>query len=232
VLRDEAGDPAADAWLQARPVAAADLPGGVALGLQLEVPRVETPVHLPWLAQEVARRGGRLVSADVPRATALLERHRLVVNCAGVGARTTAGDAGVFPIRGQIVRIRRPAGLPDTIFIHERPGQVTYVVPRRHDCILGGTAEAGAWGREPDPAVARDILRRTAALCPAVAGAEVIGHGVGLRPGRASVRLELEAVGAGAVLHHYGHGGAGYTLGWACADEAAALAGRWLEENL
>ncbi len=232
VLRDGKADPSADAWLCAETVPPGELPDGAAHGLRLEVPRVETPVHLPWLAAEVARRGGRFERIEVTRAANLSSRHRLVINCPGVGARTTAGDAGVYPIRGQIVRVERPSGLPDTILIHEKPGQVTYVVPRRHDCILGGTAEVGSWDLAPDPEVAADILRRAAALCPAVAGAGVLGHGVGLRPGRSAVRLELEAGADGrAIVHHYGHGGAGYTLVWACADEAAALAGRWLEET-
>lgn len=57
---------------------------------------------------------------------------------------------------------------------------------------------------------------------------------VGLRPGRASVRLELEQVELQEaaqqaqrrrlpVVHNYGHGGAGLTLAWGCAGDAAAL---------
>ena len=54
---------------------------------------------------------------------------------------------------------------------------------------------------------------------------------MGLRPGRPSVRLELEQValagGAGKpslpVVHNYGHGGAGLTLAWGCAGDAAQL---------
>lgn len=51
---------------------------------------------------------------------------------------------------------------------------------------------------------------------------------VGLRPGRPSVRLELDHLplqgGASLpVVHNYGHGGAGLTLAWGCAEDAAAL---------
>ncbi len=46
-----------------------------------------------------------------------------------------------------------------------------------------------------------------------------------LRPFRpAGPRLEAERFGARTVVHNYGHGGAGWSLGWGCAAEAAALA--------
>jgi D-amino-acid oxidase len=48
----------------------------------------------------------------------------------------------------------------------------------------------------------------------------VLNHRVGLRPSRPSVRLER----VGDVIHCYGHGGAGVTLSWGCADEVVALA--------
>lgn len=51
-------------------------------------------------------------------------------------------------------------------------------------------------------------------------------HRVGLRPARdPGVRVEREVTARGGVLvHNYGHGGAGVTVAWGCAEEAAALA--------
>lgn len=46
-----------------------------------------------------------------------------------------------------------------------------------------------------------------------------------LRPFRpAGPRLEAERFGETTVIHNYGHGGSGWSLGWGCAAEAAALA--------
>jgi glycine/D-amino acid oxidase-like deaminating enzyme len=42
---------------------------------------------------------------------------------------------------------------------------------------------------------------------------------VGLRPGRAPLRLESEVVGNTPVVHCYGHGGSGITLGMGCAED-------------
>ena len=85
--------------------------------------------------------------------------------------------------------------------------------------VVGGTFEPGDWSRTPDPAVAERIWRRAVALVPALEGGEVVGHRVGLRPVRSLVRLER----VGEVVHCYGHGGAGMTLSWGCADEVVAL---------
>jgi D-amino-acid oxidase len=63
-------------------------------------------------------------------------------------------------------------------------------------------------------------------MVPALRSAEVLGHRVGLRPARPSVRLESvpHADGSpGGVVHCYGHGGAGVTLAWGCADDVVTL---------
>jgi D-amino-acid oxidase len=69
--------------------------------------------------------------------------------------------------------------------------------------------------------VAAGVVARTLDLVPEIAHARVLRHKVGLRPARPAVRLERVA----DVIHCYGHGGAGVTLSWGCADEVAALAG-------
>ena len=97
----------------------------------------------------------------------------------------------------------------------------TYVVPREHEIVVGGTDEDGDWSRTPSPETATAILHRATRLVPALADAKVVGHRVGLRPVRSSVRLEAE----GRVVHCYGQGGAGVTLSWGCADEVVRLVG-------
>jgi D-amino-acid oxidase len=148
---------------------------------------------------------------------------RLVVNCTGLGARTLCDDDRVYPLRGQVVRVRNP-GLTRCLADDVGPRALSYVVPRRRDVVLGGTADAHAWDRTPDPAVTQRILARCAELEPRLRDADVLDVNVGLRPARDEVRLETERVGTGVVIHNYGHGGAGFTLAWGCADEVLALA--------
>jgi D-amino-acid oxidase len=103
------------------------------------------------------------------------------------------------------------------------PAGVTYIIPRREDCILGGTADEDQWDTTPDPVIAESILRRCIAIEPRLADAEILEHTVGLRPGRDAIRLEREDRDGRVIVHNYGHGGAGVTLSWGCAEEVVAL---------
>jgi D-amino-acid oxidase len=91
--------------------------------------------------------------------------------------------------------------------------------------VLGGTFQEGDWDLTPDRATRDAILARCVALVPELAGAPIVGEKVGLRPSRhGGPRVETERTRAGTIVHAYGHGGAGMTLSWGCADEVTALA--------
>ena len=182
-------------------------------GWSFVAPVVEMPVYLSWLAARVEALGGTLTRLNL---RALPDGGDLVVNCSGIGSRLLGADPGVTPVRGQVVYVDQ-LGLDRWWLDGSGP---TYVVPRSHDIVVGGTEEVGEWSRTPSPQAAADILARAARLVPELSLARVRGHKVGLRPARSVVRLERE----GRVVHCYGHGGAGVTLSWGCAAEVASLA--------
>jgi len=187
-------------------------------GLRLAAPTVDMSIHLPWLQTRLEALGGTLER----RALASLDEldADAVVNCAGLGARELAGDAGVSAVRGQVVRVAAP-DVDEWLLDQSDPARLVYVVPRERDVVLGGTADEGAEDRTPDARTTAAIRARCAALVPALRDAPVVGVAVGLRPARPAVRLEAE----GRVVHCYGHGGAGVTLAWGCAVEVAVLLG-------
>ena len=199
-----------------------ELPPGYRDGHAFLAPVVEMPLYLRYLLDRFLAAGGTVEERAVGSLDEAGEA-RVVVNCAGLGARELVGDRSMSPIRGQIVRVRNP-GLERFLLDEDNPEGVTYIVPRSDDCVLGGTAEEGEWDVKPDPPVASGILRRCAALEPRLEGAEVLEHRVGLRPGRPEIRLEREASEDGEPLvHNYGHGGSGVTLSWGCAEDALHL---------
>ncbi|HEX6247897.1 MAG TPA: FAD-dependent oxidoreductase [Nocardioidaceae bacterium] len=192
-------------------------------GWSFRTPVVEMPLYLRWLARRFTQGGGTVTRMAL---RALPDQAEVVVNATGLGARLMSEDESVTPVRGQVVLLEQ-FGLDRWWLDAEGP---TYVVPRSHDIVVGGTDQEGEWSRTPDPATAARILERAAMLVPEVARAKVLRHKVGLRPGRPQVRLEEEKVldGPGRVervVHCYGHGGAGVTLSWGCADEVASLVG-------
>lgn len=59
---------------------------------------------------------------------------------------------------------------------------------------------------------------------PDLSDARIIRYSTGLRPYRASgIRLEAESIGDKLIIHDYGHGGAGISLSWGCAQEAVRI---------
>ncbi|MDR7273592.1 FAD-dependent oxidoreductase [Catenuloplanes atrovinosus] len=177
--------------------------------LHFTAPLVEMPVYLAWLAQGLRIERRRVASLDEVAGT--------VVNATGLAARDLAGDDAVEPARGHVVLVENP-GL--TVSVRDESRSL-YIHPRSRDVVLGGTFEQGRGDLTPDPAGAAAILARCAEVEPALRGARVLGERIGLRPTRrGGPRLER----AGNVVHCYGHGGAGMTMSWGCAQEVTEAA--------
>ena len=191
------------------------LPPGFRDGWSFTAPVIDMPVYLPYLTKRLEAAGGILTRAAL---SGLPNSADVVVNCAGLGARLTAGDHTVTPVRGQVLTVEQP-GLTEWLIADRAPDELTYVVPREHDVVVGGTSQPGSWDLAPDEATGRAILDRAVALVPALRKAKVLRHRVGLRPARPAIRCESVQIGKRLVVHCYGHGGAGVTVSWGCADE-------------
>ena len=183
------------------------------------VPRCDPRLYLPWLESRLQR------SIDLREIATLDDLEGdCVVNCAGAGARALVSDDALVPNLGQTVVVSGPSLDPGMMLSDDRNSSTLfYVIPRRGEFVLGGCAvEVDAVvPPAPDPEVARAILERCRQR--GFDPGPVLYHRTGLRPVRPEVRLERE----GRVIHNYGHGGAGYTLSWGCADEIAALLSSW-----
>ncbi|WP_145877933.1 FAD-dependent oxidoreductase [Streptomyces sp. BK340] len=196
----------------------------VSEGLAARLPLIDMPVHLAWLRERFAEAGGRVEEREVTDLASVPAG--VVVNCTGLGARSLVPDPAVRPVRGQLVVVENPGITTWFTSVDHSCDASTYFFPQPGGLLLGGTAEEDAWSPEPDPATAAAIVARCAAVRPEIAGARVLAHRVGLRPARDSVRLERQTLPDGRLLvHNYGHGGAGITVAWGCAREAAELAG-------
>ncbi len=206
-----------------RPATADELPVGYADGCAFYSPIAEMPIYLTYLQQRFEELGGKVQLRPVDSIAQVLDYHDAVVNCAGLGARQLIGDPTMIPIRGQIVRVSQ-VGVERLLIDERNSDGLTYIVPRSNDCVLGGTSESGAESTEPQALTAADILTRCISREPRLVDAMVLEHRVGLRPGRPAVRVEIDPnVSKTLLVHNYGHGGAGVTLSWGCADRVTEL---------
>ncbi len=200
-------------------------PGGYcfASGFSLRVPLMDTTIYLDYLAARFRKAGGEIqANLGFEKLEDVDPKFDLVINCAGIGARELVHDADLEPHRGQVAIVPRIEGLTCAIVCDDAP--LMYAIPRANDCVFGGTNDL-SYNLAADPATTSRIV----AECSRALNIErprVLAERVGLRPFRRSgVRLERDLLRDGrAVIHNYGHGGAGFTLSWGCAREVLEAA--------
>jgi len=207
--------------LEARQIRS-DIPPAFASGFAMKVPLMDTTIYLDYLAQRFREAGGEIHPG---RRFAKLEEvdqaFDLVINCAGVGARTLVHDSDLEPHRGQVAIVPK-IDLPYAVVCDGPP--LMYAIPRSKDCVFGGTNQLSA-DCTVDPAATAQIVGECSRVLH-IAQPDVLAERVGLRPFRSSgVRLERGQLRDGrALIHNYGHGGSGFTLSWGCAKAVAEMA--------
>ena len=192
-------------------------------GFSVRVPLTDTKIYLDYLAARFLKAGGE-INANVrfEKLEAVDRKFDLVINCAGIGARELVQDMDLEPHRGQIAIVPRIEDLSCAVVCDDAP--LMYAIPRRNDCVFGGTNDLSS-----DLAVDAGTTDRIIAECSRVLNIDkpnVLAERVGLRPFRKSgILLERDELRDGrSVIHNYGHGGSGFTLSWGCAREVVNLA--------
>ncbi|KAI4466546.1 d-amino acid oxidase [Holotrichia oblita] len=179
---------------------------------------------LPYLEKKFVNRGGKIIIKKIESFSQLNE-YDLIINCTGLYSKYLNSDDKVRPIRGQIARVEAPWQF-DIQMDDSDDGH--YIIPNQDCVILGGTHQINDWNVNPTNVDTTFILDGCAQLVPALKGAKIIKHQVGLRPGRDFVKLELENRNVDGkiihIIHNYGHGGCGVTLCYGCGGEVAELA--------
>jgi len=183
-------------------------------GYTMRVPLMDANLYLPYLR---GRAGEITYGVKLDRLEDVDRDFDLIVNCTGFGARALVNDPELEPHRGQVA-IVEPVRLPYAFVCDEDP--LTYVIPRRDDCVLGGC-------NDNLESIDETITTRIVDECTRVLDVplRLKGSRAGIRPYRkCGVRVETEVLHDGRrVIHNYGHGGAGFSLSWGCAHKVAEL---------
>ena len=212
--------------LGAQPVTPSEVEESLELfrsGFSLRVPLMDTTIYLDHLAKRFQNAGGSITpNARFEKLEDVLPEFDLVINCAGIGARELVCDAELESHRGQVAIVSKVDNLSCAIVCDDPP--LMYVIPRSQDCVFGGTNEISD-DLDVDPDSRARILDECSRVLK-IDEPNVLAERVGLRPFRRSgVRLEYDRLRDGrTVIHNYGHGGAGFTLSWGCAEDALRIA--------
>jgi len=182
---------------------------------------IEMPIYLKWLMNRYKLLGGQVEKGKIDDLSKISGAYSIVVNCTGLSSGELCNDSEVYPVRGQIIRIKPLLG---EMHLDQQIPTLAYIVPRSNDMVLGGVAQEGNWSLEPTDEDRDFILEKCSSIIPNLKNAEIIEDIVGLRPGRSEVRLEKEQISGQTIIHNYGHGGSGVTLSWGCAEEVVELA--------
>lgn len=179
--------------------------------------------YLPWMEKRFRAAGGQILHEKVTDLYKLALNYDAIINCSGVSSRFLVKDEEVYPVRGQILKVNAP-WLKN--FIRDGDGK-TYIFPGMSYVTIGGTRQVGDWRMEVDKEDSEGILERCGRLEPSLRAAQVTEEWVGLRPGRANLRVEREYLQVRGrqvpLVHNYGHGGCGVTLSWGTALDALDL---------
>jgi glycine oxidase len=187
-------------------------------------PTVRLALDVPGDAAVDPRRLVAALTEAVERAGGELRRERvtdlttLPADQVVVAAGAWSGKLGAMPVRpvkGQIMRLRDPAGQDlVTRTIRTREG---YLVPRGEGrYVLGATVEERGWDTAPTSGATLELIRDLAEVVPGVLELEIEELGAGLRPGTPD---NLPIIGsAGGLVWATGH----YRNGILLADVTAA----------
>jgi D-amino-acid oxidase len=187
----------------------------------MTVPLSDSSLYLDYLQRRLIAGGGTLTTGvRLDKAEDVDRSFDVIINCAGIGARALVPDPDLEPHRGQVVLVEKLA-LPGAVVCDDPP--LMYAIPRNNDCVFGGTNEISD-DLTADPATTAAIVSECSAVLK-IAPPRIIATRVGLRPYRKSgVRVEFDQMADGrALIHNYGHGGAGFTLSWGCARSVLKL---------
>jgi glycine oxidase len=159
-----------------------------------------------------------------------------VVVAAGCWSGGIAGLPGplreaIRPVKGQLLRLRVPTGMPPVLGHTVRAsvrGSDVYLVPRADgEVIVGATSEERGPDRSVTAGAVHDLLRDATSVLPVTSELELAETCAGLRPGTADNGPVVGPAGPGSLLLATGHYRNGILLSALTADAViGCLAGR------
>jgi D-amino-acid oxidase len=207
-----------------RELDAEEMPPFFVRGFTTQTYLIDTSIYVDYLKKRFEKLGGKIYQKEFSNLTAVDPQFDTIINCSGIGSFDLVPDKESFPIRGQYLLVEKVPELTKITLATIDNDNYILIVPRAHDCYIGGTTVEGDWNTAVDIALSEKLLTRAQKLEPLLNNKNILHKAVGLRPGRKTIRLEKEILpDQRTVIHNYGHGGSGFTVSWGCAEEVLRL---------
>ena len=146
---------------------------------------------------------------------------------AGIGGPAGLPPAAVRPVKGQLLRLRLPPGLPPVLSHTVRAtvrGMDVYLVPRADgELIVGATSEERGQDRTVTAGAVHDLLRDARTLLPVLSELILAETCAGLRPGTPDNGPVVGPAALPGLLLATGHYRNGILLSAVTADAIGAL---------
>ena len=132
---------------------------------------IEMPIYLKWLMRRYNNLGGKIEKKTVSNFSDISDNFNAIVNCTGLDSKELCNDSELYPVRGQIIRMRP---LLDKMHLDQQVPTLAYIVPRSNDMILGGVAQEGNWSLEPTEEDRNFILEKCSKIIPDLKKVEIL----------------------------------------------------------
>ncbi|KAL1862283.1 hypothetical protein Plec18170_001108 [Paecilomyces lecythidis] len=172
-----------------------------------------------------------------------------IVNAAGLGARTLVNDEDVYPVRGAIRRVENTRNgkfrqlndaylVPAQIGPAKLPTKTVFIVPRNDDILYVGSIiqpNNNQLNLDPESPEVQQMWNRAGDFMQTLHHASFrrdFPFAQGLRPfTKKNVKVRADDKVNFPLVHNYGHGGSGWTLGIGTARSAVYILEQLLEEK-
>ncbi len=186
------------------------------------IPLINPNFYRPYLLKRFNKLNGQLKGEWIHSLDKLIQSYPIVINCSGWEAKYLTDDELIYPIRGQTEIVNTLPELENSCSINVEHKNI-YVVFRpgeqgKGDCVVGTSYQPGNSSREPNAEDQQTILNNGAVFFPCLKKIPAISK-VGIRAGRAQVRIEGKIKNHTLLIHCYGHGGCGYSASWGSANK-------------
>ena len=216
-------------------------------GYSHKAPILNTDKSLAYLMALVQRKGATLETRKVKdlreSGQQLLTDYNadVIVNATGLGSKKLLNDQDVYPVRGAIRRVDNVRHgqfrhlndaylVPAQIGPDRLPSKTVFIVPRSDDILYVGSIiqpHNEQMNLTPDSPEVQQMWNRAGDFMPSLRHAAFRNHfpfAQGLRPfTKKNVKVRADEDFGFPLVHNYGHGGSGWTLGVGTAQTAVCI---------